>query len=545
MKRILFVIITLFFGSPLMSQNVNIPDANFKSYLVGEATINTNGDAEIQVAEAHAFNGFINCPNLGISDLTGIESFIAITFLICHSNNLNTLDLSQNVDLTFVSCAVNALTSIDVSQNLDLEVLQCNNNLLSAVDVSQNINLTSLYCNNNPITSLDLSQNAALIDLYANTMALTSLDLSQNVNLETVLVLENNLTAIDLSQNIALTTLRVQFNQIYTLDLSQNSSLVSLNSNNNPNLYALDLANGNNINLSNPVLLNCPNLSCIEVDDVSYANINFTNKDLATSFSLDCNYCFANQSAISPAICAGEIYTSPNLGTYTSPGMYYDTLVNNCGGDSIIEINLTVNPVDSVQLLGADFCAGETVDFYGTTISNSGTYHQTFTNQNGCDSVVEKTFNELENTIANNNGTLEATQGFDTYQWFESGLSITSANTITFTPTESGNYSCEAVLGNCTTLSNMITVMIDTTGTAIQDLVFSDLKVYPNPSSNVLNISLREALSSIKIFNTVGSKVKEYEASANQIDIADLETGIYLLELTNQTKHAVIRIVKQ
>ena len=33
-------------------QDVNIPDVNFKEYLVGEPLINTNGDSEIQLSEA-------------------------------------------------------------------------------------------------------------------------------------------------------------------------------------------------------------------------------------------------------------------------------------------------------------------------------------------------------------------------------------------------------------------------------------------------------------------------------------------------------------
>ena len=43
------------------SQNVNIPDANFKAYLVGNTLINTNADTEIQQSEATAFTGTINC----------------------------------------------------------------------------------------------------------------------------------------------------------------------------------------------------------------------------------------------------------------------------------------------------------------------------------------------------------------------------------------------------------------------------------------------------------------------------------------------------
>ena len=62
MKKLLLILLCL----PLMTlgQNVNIPDANFKAYLVGNAAINTNGDTEIQVSEAAAFNGIIACNNL-------------------------------------------------------------------------------------------------------------------------------------------------------------------------------------------------------------------------------------------------------------------------------------------------------------------------------------------------------------------------------------------------------------------------------------------------------------------------------------------------
>jgi hypothetical protein len=41
----------------LTIKNVNIPDANFKAYLVGNKAININGDTEIQVSEASAFKG--------------------------------------------------------------------------------------------------------------------------------------------------------------------------------------------------------------------------------------------------------------------------------------------------------------------------------------------------------------------------------------------------------------------------------------------------------------------------------------------------------
>ena len=82
MKKLLLIL--LCFPMIGFGQNVNIPDANFKAYLVGNTAINTNGDAEIQLSEATAFNGGIFCINMNIADLTGIEAFTALTDLYCY-----------------------------------------------------------------------------------------------------------------------------------------------------------------------------------------------------------------------------------------------------------------------------------------------------------------------------------------------------------------------------------------------------------------------------------------------------------------------------
>ena len=93
MKTLLLILLLV----PMMSfgQNVYIPDANFKSYLVNTTAINTNGDSEIQVSEASAFTGVIICPSQNISDLTGIEAFTALTLLNCGFNQLTSLDVSN------------------------------------------------------------------------------------------------------------------------------------------------------------------------------------------------------------------------------------------------------------------------------------------------------------------------------------------------------------------------------------------------------------------------------------------------------------------
>ena len=165
MKKILLIL--LCFPMIGFGQNVNIPDANFKAYLVGNTAINTNGDAEIQLSEATAFNGGIFCINMNIADLTGIEAFTALTDLYCYYNQLTSLDVSQNTNLTLMWCDYNQLTNLDVSQNTALTNLQCGNNQLTSLDVSQNTALTVLVCDTNQLTILDV-RNGNNTNMYLN-----------------------------------------------------------------------------------------------------------------------------------------------------------------------------------------------------------------------------------------------------------------------------------------------------------------------------------------------------------------------------------------
>jgi hypothetical protein len=64
--------------------NVYIPDANFKAALLADDAINTNDDSEIQyMVKLKHTRVAIDVANLGISDMTGLEAFKAVTGLDC------------------------------------------------------------------------------------------------------------------------------------------------------------------------------------------------------------------------------------------------------------------------------------------------------------------------------------------------------------------------------------------------------------------------------------------------------------------------------
>lgn len=177
---------------------VNIPDTNFKAYLVGNATINTNNDTEISIAEAEATD-IMNCYNKSISDLTGINYFVNLTRLDCESN---------------------LLTSLDVTGLTSLNTLICNNNKLIELNVSGLSKLTSLHCGENNLSKLNISILDKLQYLICDQNRLTSL-IVKSENLVSLTCFQNQLIKLDISRSTKLNSLYCHINQLKTICISE------------------------------------------------------------------------------------------------------------------------------------------------------------------------------------------------------------------------------------------------------------------------------------------------------------------------------------
>jgi len=429
MKQILLTLtlLTSFFAS---AQIVNIPDANFKNALLNHnPVIDTNGDGEIQVSEAENFDSILNVNSQNISDLTGIEFFINIDFLLCSENQLTQLDLSQNLNLTLLSVSNNLLTSLNITNNHQLFELNCNNNQLTSLDTSQNENLQYLRCFNNLLSSLDISQNLLLIELFAWENQLSTLDVSQNadlellyaftnqlndislsnnnINLEDVNVCENQLSSLDVSQLPNLKVLWCFTNEITDLDVSNNSSLLSLLCNenqltniditHNPNIQSLWIHNNqiDNIDLSQNTALTslvCNNNPLIAIDVSQNINLNgikFSNT-LISEIDLSNN----------PSLCAVEGENNFSLNYVNIKNGNNTELTNaNCNVPLVSNgLNLLNNPnlqfvcVDDANFAAANFTevAPNATFIEDCSIANGDLNHITGTltyddESNGCD----------------------------------------------------------------------------------------------------------------------------------------------------------------
>jgi hypothetical protein len=89
---------------------------------------------------------------------------------------------------------------------------------------------------------------------------------------------------------------------------------------------------------------------------------------------------------ISEEICEGESFQFAGQ-TLTQAGVYTDSLTSQFGCDSVIVLNLTVNPVFT-STLNEEICGGGSFDFHGTLLTQSGQYVDTLESTDGCDSVV-------------------------------------------------------------------------------------------------------------------------------------------------------------
>lgn len=209
--------------------------------------------------------------------------------------------------------------------------------------------------------------------------------------------------------------------------------------------------------------------------------------------------CLHSSSNLVIASC--DNFTSPSGNyTYTSSGIYYDTIPNFSGCDSVLTINLTINPSPVV-----------TITSQGSTTFCRG------------DSVL-----------------LSATTGLLNYQWYSYGNIITGATSESMVVKNRGRFKCVAQNAQqCAANSNIIAVHVpciplgpnhqkieNINGPDLTELIIS-----PNPGNGVFEIFSPPGI--LKIFNSTGKLVysKELLEIENNFDISGFADGIYFVQL--------------
>ncbi|WP_298766278.1 leucine-rich repeat domain-containing protein [uncultured Polaribacter sp.] len=522
-----------------------VPDDNFEQYLIGRGYDSGPLDDHVPTANINTLTSLV-MNYRSISDLTGIEDFKDLKILKLEGNLLADPDLSKNLMLEELILNSNPLTNLDITKNIHLKVLQTFDCSLGTIDVSRNIDLEVLWLRKSNITAISIDTNINLKDLDIARNPIQNINLINNINLNSLSCSGTNISNIDVS-----------FMPLLTL----------IDANGMPNLKSLNVRNGNNTSfiVGGFSAKNNPLLMCIQVDDVSFSDTNWSsNKDAQASFNTDCSTVWSvmTSSATTTALLAVTGLDANNDGTITQAeaAAFTGTL------------DLSGTGIKDVEGLAA-FTGITTLDVSGNGITDlsplTGSSFTTIAKTTGKTKIVQKTTTmALQTLIASNNNfdvldvsslsnlttvdvsnnqaliTLNMQNGNNT--------SITSFNSIN-TP----NLTC--IFVDDVNASYLSTWVKDTKSEFVANEldcrarvlnvenldVSKNVFTFPNPIQSKLNIHLNNSFSlkKVEIYAITGKKVRV--SVENIIDFSNLSKGIYLIKIFTNKGVAFKKILKK
>lgn len=116
--------------------------------------------------------------------------------------------------------------------------------------------------------------------------------------------------------------------------------------------------------------------------------------------------CTPTASTIDVSLCEGDSYNFDSEHSYSEEGTYEITLTNAAGCDSTITLNIAIMPTYNEEITIEISSSDLPYQFGEQVLTELGTYTETFTSINGCDSVVTLTLvipngiNEVENNYS-------------------------------------------------------------------------------------------------------------------------------------------------
>ena len=124
------------------------------------------------------------------------------------------------------------------------------------------------------------------------------------------------------------------------------------------------------------------------------------------------------------------------------------------------------------------------------------------------------------------------------YQWkcTNSRCNVTKVCTNSERKLFSGNYK-----NGCVDTS--VCVVVDKIG--IDTKTLNNVSILPNPTQAVVTISFEGLTATVAIIDVKGRLLKTVSVnSGDQIDLSNFETGLYLFDITSNSKRTIERVIK-
>lgn len=240
-----------------------------------------------------------------------------------------------------------------------------------------------------------------------------------------------------------------------------------------------------------------------------------------------------------------------NLNTFTS---YKDTINLTGAGFYALRVNTAACaglhwwPLDGQSgyhagsIVVRDFNNNVNIPLNGNVYS--GTYHDDF----GCGFTQYFTTTgvcQMDAPVISRNGnTLSATSA-GTYQWYRNGTLISGATSGTYEISSNGNYTVKVTDGGDCSSNSANYAVINVGVTEVSDL--SLVSIAPNPAQNEFAVSANsELIGAAYIMTDMTGRVVargQLTSEETRVSIAELSSGIYLLNIGTQNNHA-FKVVK-
>ena len=79
------------------------------------------------------------------------------------------------------------------------------------------------------------------------------------------------------------------------------------------------------------------------------------------------------------------------------------------------------------------------------------------------------------------------------------------------------------------------------TTASTEDVFANKFSVYPNPSSDVLNIRTNETIDKVELYNTIGQLIVAKKTT--NINVSSINTGVYILKIYSGNRSVIKKVI--
>ena len=480
---------------------------------------------------------------------------IALTKLYCYKNQLTALDVTKNIALTELYCYENRFTTLDVTKNTALEVLGCYNNQIKALDVTKNTALTKLYCYNNPqLNSLNIVGNNAIKNIYIygcnfSACGLDSIfrDLPQCLPTDSAKILIKSNASTNPGTDGCRDTIAshrnwavLNFKGNNSMDTIKNSFYTCVPNMNLNRAIRLGVVSGQTISVAIKAAANNTHIRVISGATDTILTVGLSWKSLQLPARADSMVFFGDITRFN---------CNTNGNNITAISTKTNTILEElrCIGNSISALDLSHN-VELSEL----YCLGNRLTSLDLSHNHKLTELACYDNPqlqhidvNGCyplsrvvvygcnlsDCGLDSLLRALPRRSSDNKGKIFIKDGTSTNPG-SGGCQDTSASHKNWVVLDYNG-------GSPDTIANTLYTCADTpTGNDRHPTNETDIKIYPNPVTDILYLSA--TASTIHIYDIYGIEVAR-ATDTDKVGVSHLPDGVYIVRADG----AVAKMVKQ